>query len=188
MDTKNERRDTRKFFKQEDEIVQEVEVSPAKEDGKWPDATLTYSSTEEASQVSLGASVSTIRSIPSPPSAPAISHPRPSPPDQPQTPLQASPLLSTDLSLPPSGTNFSPPVELKDEAMDDVIYVGSDPVTKDADMDDVVFVSSAPAQREEVTPTRMNLSPPKKRGRSKKVVVVVENKVAGIQFLQTVHT
>lgn len=72
--------------------------------------------------------------------------------------------------------------------MDDVIYVGSDPVTKDADMDDVVFVSSAPAQREEVTPTRMNLSPPKKRGRSKKVVVVVENKVAGIQFLQTVHT
>jgi len=181
VDSREERRDMRKFFKQEDELVQEVEASPAQEGTEWPDATLTYS-IEEASQASLGASLSTIRSIPSPPSASAISLPRPSPPDQPQTPLQASPLLSSDPPLPPSDANFSPPVEPKDEGMDDVINVGSGPVTKDEDMDDVVFVSSAPARRKEVTPLRITPSPPKKRGRPKKVVVIENQEMTVLEM------
>ncbi|KAH4069310.1 hypothetical protein HBH64_136880 [Parastagonospora nodorum] len=175
-DNRKERRDMHKFLKQKDEIMQEAEVLPAKKDEEWPNATLTYSSTEETSQVSLSASLPSIRSIASPPSAPAISLPRPSPADQPQTPLQASPSSSSDLSLLPLDANFSSPVETKDEAMSDVIYVGSAPVvrdglTKDEDMDDVVFVSSTPARREEVTPPRTTLFPPKKRGRPKKVMV-----------------
>ncbi|KAH6049531.1 hypothetical protein HBI67_031610 [Parastagonospora nodorum] len=173
---RKERRDMHKFLKQEDEIMQGAEVLPAKKDEEWPNVTLTYSSTEETSQVSLSASLPSIRSIASPPSAPAISLPRPSPADQPQTPLQASPSSSSDLSLLPLDANFSSPVETKDEAMSDVIYVGSAPVmrdglTKDEVMDDVVFISSAPAQRGEVTTPRITPSPQKKRGRPKKVVV-----------------
>jgi hypothetical protein len=176
-DNRKERRDMRKFLKQEDEIVQEVEVLPAKKDKEWPSVTLTYSSTEETSQVSLSASLSSIRSIASPPSAFAISLPRPSPPDQPQVPLQASPSYSSDISLLPSDANFSSPVETKDEVMSDVIYVGSAPVvrdglTKDEDLDDVVFVSSAPARREDVTPPRTTPSPPVEQ----KEVTVVERK------------
>ncbi|EAT91383.2 hypothetical protein SNOG_01734 [Parastagonospora nodorum SN15] len=137
-DNRKERRDMHKFLKQKDEIMQEAEVLPAKKDEEWPNATLTYSSTEETSQ--------------------------------------ASPSSSSDLSLLPLDANFSSPVETKDEAMSDVIYVGSAPVvrdglTKDEDMDDVVFVSSTPARREEVTPPRTTLFPPKKRGRPKKVMV-----------------
>jgi hypothetical protein len=133
----------RAFYKQGEQIGQahqkQAEAAQEKKDLQWPDPTFSTSSSEEDSAVDINATISPLNSTESPPSAPEISPPLPSPPEEPQTSRLSSPSASPQPDLPQSATNSSSPTQ------PELVWVATPPNRQD--VSPALMVSSLPTKK-----------------------------------------